>query len=65
MTMDFDDLNMSYLQNKTMWLKQNLGNSTLNDKNVKHISHSILKISFLTPFGCGVKIAPDINHIYG
>ena len=37
----------------------------LNDKNVKHISHSILKISFLTLFGCGVKITPDINPIYG
>ena len=27
MTMDFDDLTLSYLQNKTMWLWQNLRNS--------------------------------------
>ena len=48
------------------------------DHKVKHINLLILKISFLTLFGCGVKIhkinpifgyrvkiTPDINPIYG
>ena len=33
--------------------------------NVKHASLLILKISFLTLFGCGVKITLDINPKYG
>ena len=37
----------------------------VNDKNVKHVSHLIWKISLLTLFGCGVKITPDINSIWG
>ena len=35
----------------------------LNEKNVMYVTHLILKIFFLTLFGCGVKITPDI--IYG
>ena len=30
-----------------------------------NLSLLILKISFLTLFGCGVKITPDINSIWG
>ena len=37
---------------------------TIDDNNVKHTSLLILKISFLTLFGCGVKITPDIKPIY-
>ena len=33
---------------------------TTDDNIVKQISLLILKISFLTLFGCGVKITPDI-----
>ena len=35
------------------------------DKNVKPVSHFILKTSILTLFGCVVKIILDINPIYG
>ena len=31
---------------------------------VMHVSHLILKISFLTLFGCAVKIKLDINPVY-
>ena len=37
---------------------------TIGDTKVKHISLLILKISFLTLFGCGVKIH-KINPIFG
>ena len=36
----------------------------LDDKNYKHVSHFILKISFLTLFGFWVKTTPEINPIY-
>ena len=36
----------------------------VNDKNVKPINNLILKKSFLTLFGCAVKITQDINPIY-
>ena len=32
---------------------------TIDDNKVKHISLLVLKISFLTLFGFGVKITPD------
>ena len=51
MTMDFDDLTLSYFQNKTYGIKWVL-------------SHLILKISFLTLFGFAVKTKLDINSIY-
>ena len=35
------------------------------DKNVKPVSHLILKTSIITLFGCVVKIILDINPIYG
>ena len=61
MTIDFDDL--------TVFTKQNYVTTTklkkLNNKNVKHVSHLILKISFLTLFGCALKITLIINPIYG
>ena len=37
----------------------------MNDNNVKHVSLLILKINFLTLFGCGDKITTDINPMYG
>ena len=37
----------------------------LNDKIVKYLSHLMMKISFSTLFGCGFKITPDINPMYG
>ena len=63
--MDFDDLILSYLRNKTKYVtKTKL--KKLNDKNDKQVlSYLILKLSFITLFACGVKITPDINHIYG
>ena len=36
----------------------------LDDNNVKHVSLFIPKINFLTLFGCGVKLTPDIYPIY-
>ena len=51
MTMDFDYLN--YVTSTKL--------KKVNDKNVKPVSHLILKISFLTLFGCAVKITLDIN----
>ena len=76
MTMDFHDQLCDF--NKTL-MKTNhfykifmsctvcfyLGGLFSNDKNVKPVSHSILKISFLTLFGCAVKITLNINPIYG
>ena len=38
---------------------------TFDDNNIKHISLLILKISFLTLFGCWVKITPLFNPICG
>ena len=50
-------------------MKQNYATMTkfkkFNDNNFRHVSLLILKISFLTLFGCGVKITTDINLIYG
>ena len=37
----------------------------VNDKNVKPINNLILKKSFLTLFGCAVKITLDNIPIYG
>ena len=54
MKMDFDYLN--YLTSTKL--------KKVNDKNVKPVSHLILKISFLTLLGCAVKIALDINQIH-
>ena len=54
MTMDFDYLN--YVTSTKL--------KKVNDKNVKSVSHLILKISFLTLFGCAVKITLDINPIH-
>ena len=51
MTMAFDYLN--YVTSTKL--------KKVNDKNVKPVSHLILKISFLTLFGCAVKITLDIN----
>ena len=53
MKMDFDYLN--YLTSTK--LKKVIG------KNVKPVSHLILKISFSTLFGCAVKITLDIYPI--
>ena len=36
---------------------------TIDDKNVKHISLLVLKISFLTLFGCDVKITRLILYL--
>ena len=55
MTIDFDYIN----QVTSTKLKK------VNDKNFKPASHLILKISFLTLFGCAVKITLDVNPIYG
>ena len=63
MTMDFDDLTLTFYKPKlcdynktsdTQWQKCR----------ACIISHLILKISFLTLFGCVVKIKLDINQIY-
>ena len=54
MKMDFDYHN--YLTSKKL--------KKVNDKNVKSVSHLILKISFLTLLECAVKIALDINQIH-
>ena len=54
MKMDFDYLN--YLTSTKL--------KKVNGKNVKPVSHLILKISFLTLFGCAVKITLDINPIH-
>ena len=60
MTRGFDDLTLTF--SKT---KQNVTmTKTIGDTKVKHISLLILKISFLTLFGCGVKIH-KINPIFG
>ena len=46
-------------------MKQNYVTMTkLDEKHVKHVTFMIMKISFLTLFGCGVKITPDIKPIY-
>ena len=37
---------------------------TIDDNNIKNVSLLILNISFLTLFGCWVKITPDINPMY-
>ena len=55
MKMDFDYLNYLTLTK----LKK------ANGKNIKPVSHLILKISFLTLFGYAVKITLNINPIYG
>ena len=60
MTRGFDDLTLSNLWNKSIRLWQNLRHN-----NIKHVSLLILKINFLTLIGCGVKITPDFNPIYG
>ena len=54
MSMDFDYLN--YVTSTKL--------KKVNDKNVKSVSQLILKISFLTLFGCVVKITLDINPIH-
>ena len=54
MTMDFDYLN--YVTSTKL--------KKVNDKNVKSVSHLILKISFLTLFGYTVKITLDIIPIW-
>ena len=54
MTMDFDYLN--YVTS-TKYKK-------VNDKNFKPVSYLILKISFLTLFGCPFKVTLDINLIH-
>ena len=52
--MDFNYLNFNFNKLKKV-----------NEKNVKPVlSHLILKISFLTQFGCVVKITLDINPMY-
>ena len=51
MTMDFDYLN--YVTSAKL------------KKANEPISHLILKISFLTLFGCAVKITLNINPLYG
>ena len=55
MTVDFEDLTQNYMTITKL--------QKLNDKNIMHVSHLILKISFLTLFGCGDKTTPDINPI--
>ena len=64
MTMDFDDLILSYLRNKTMWLKQILRNS------MTKWQAGIKLFNFETKFPnpiCmwGQKITQDIYHIFG
>ena len=54
MTKGFDDLTLTFY---TM-------TKTIGDTKVKHVSLLILKINFLTLFGCGVKIH-KINPIFG
>ena len=45
-------------------MKQNYVTMTkLDEKHVKHVTFMIMKISFLTLFGCGVKMKPGINSI--
>ena len=56
MTMDFD-FSVKYVTSTKL--------KKVDDKNVKPVSHLILKISILTQFGCLVKITLDINPIYG
>ena len=56
MTMDFD-FSTKYVTSTKL--------KKVDDKNVKPVSHLILKISILTQFGCLVKITLDINPIYG
>ena len=52
--MDFDYLN--YVTSTKL--------KKVNEKTFKSISHLILKISFLTLFGCAVKITLDIYQIH-
>ena len=54
MTRGFDDLTLTFYETKLC--DHDIDNG---DTKVKHISLLILKISFLTLFGCGVKITPD------
>ena len=54
MKMDSDYLN--YLTSTKL--------NKVNDKNIKSVSNLILKIIFLTLFGCAVKITLDINPIH-
>ena len=54
MTMDFDYLN--YVTSTKLY--------EVIDKNIKPVSYLILKRSFLTLFGCAVKITQDINPMY-
>ena len=56
MTIDFD-FSTKYVTSTKL--------KKVDDKNVKPVSHLILKISFLTQFGCLVKITLDMNPIYG
>ena len=54
MTRGFDDRSLTFYETKLCdHDKDNC------DNNVKHISLLILKISFLTLFGCRVKITPN------
>ena len=59
MTRGFDDELRLFLKQKYVTMTKTIG-----DTKVKHISLLIVKISFLTLFGCGVKIH-KINPIYG
>ena len=59
MTMGFVDLTLTFYEQNFMTMTKTIG-----DTNVKHISLLILKISFLTLFGCGVKVH-QINSIFG
>ena len=58
-TIDFMKMDSDYLNYLTS-TKLN----KVNDKNIKSVSNLILKIIFLTLFGCAVKITLDINPIH-
>ena len=73
MTRGFDDLTLTYYKQNCVTVTKTIG-----DTKVRHLGLLILKISFLTLFGCGVKvhqinpmfgyrvnITPDINPMYG
>ena len=54
MARGFDDLNLTFYEKNYVTMTK-----TISDTKVKHISLLVLKISFFTQFGCGVKITPD------
>ena len=56
MTRDFNNLTLTFYETK-------LRDHDEDDKNVKHISLLVTKISFLNLFECGVKVTLDLPYI--